>query len=229
MAKVVLPKLNQTGANLWSSVQANDEALQTVLNAEITNENLSGAAGITNANLAGEITRAKLAAESKPVTWYAPKIIATEESRENAAYGTLTTKDEITGVVLPENGLIVVGYVSLVKNSVESAGRVAIFLGANQLKVPAGASPPIVQETALQSTGLNAVATNGAGLNRSANGAQAFVTTGMTVGAENSGNSAGLVAIWAAAGTYAVSIQYKASSGTITSKERRLWVYTLGF
>lgn len=52
MAKIVLPKLSQTGANLWSSVQANDEAIQAVVNSELSNENLSGAAGITDANIA---------------------------------------------------------------------------------------------------------------------------------------------------------------------------------
>lgn len=219
MTKVVLPRLNQTGVNEWADVQTNDEALATVINGEIANENLSGTAGITRANLA---------VESKPVTWYTPKVIATEESRTNVAYGTLTTADEITGVVLPENGLIMVGYMALVKNSVESAGRVAIFLGANQLKTTAGASPPIVQETNLSNVGFNGVGTNGTGLGHGSNAAQAFVTTGMSVGGETAGSS-GLVAIFAAAGTYTVSVQYKASSGSITAKERKLWVYTLGF
>lgn len=52
MTKVVLPRLNQTGVNEWADVQTNDEAIATVVNSEITNENLSGAAGITDANIA---------------------------------------------------------------------------------------------------------------------------------------------------------------------------------
>ena len=35
--------------------------------------------------------------------------------------------------------------------------------------------------------------------------------------------------IFAAAGTYDVSVQFKATSGSVTAKERKLWVWTLGF
>jgi hypothetical protein len=52
VTKVVLPRLNQTGANEWADVQTNDEAITQVVNGELTSENLSGAAGITDANLA---------------------------------------------------------------------------------------------------------------------------------------------------------------------------------
>lgn len=33
---------------------------------------------------------------------------------------------------------------------------------------------------------------------------------------------------FAAAGTYNISVQYKATSGSITAKERKLWVAVLG-
>lgn len=55
MTKVVLPRLNQTGANEWADVQTNDEAITQVVNGELANENLSGAAGITAANLVATI------------------------------------------------------------------------------------------------------------------------------------------------------------------------------
>src|SRR4051812_26149246 len=45
-------------------------------------------------------------------------IIATEESRTNVAYGKLPTPDQVSGVVLPPNGLIVVVYQALWKSSV---------------------------------------------------------------------------------------------------------------
>jgi hypothetical protein len=52
VTKVVLPRLNQTGANEWADVQTNDEAITQVVNGELNNENLSGSAGIIDANLA---------------------------------------------------------------------------------------------------------------------------------------------------------------------------------
>jgi hypothetical protein len=39
----------------------------------------------------------------------------------------------------------------------------------------------------------------------------------------------GICSVFAAAGTYAVSVQFLASSGTVTVKNRRLWVWTQGF
>src|ERR1041385_3335738 len=83
-----------------------DPKLKTGL--ETFNNLLEGSNKIPGTSLAAaaEITRGQLKAESKPFTWYEPKIIATEQTRENVAFGTLTTPDEITGVVLPTNGLI---------------------------------------------------------------------------------------------------------------------------
>jgi hypothetical protein len=40
MTQVVLPRLNQTGANEWSDVQSNDEALQKVVNGELESDNI---------------------------------------------------------------------------------------------------------------------------------------------------------------------------------------------
>lgn len=171
--------------------------------------------------VAESIKNAQLAAEAKPFDWYTPKIIATEQTRESATFGTLTTPDEITGVVLPENGLIVVGYSAKVKSSVASEGRVAVFLGANQLRN----SLSSVQENSTSGTGYNTMGTSQAGISGQA-GTEAFVTTGQIVGAGS--NSGGPTFIFAAAGTYTVSIQYKAVSGSITAKERKLWVGVMG-
>lgn len=44
-----------------------------------------------------------------------------------------------------------------------------------------------------------------------------------------SANQFGFVVLFAAAGTYDVSVQFKSSSGTVTAKERKLWVWTMGF
>lgn len=203
---------------------------------KIPGTSLAAAAAISNAQLAGEIEGAKiknetikredLAPESKPVTWYAPKIIATEETRENVAYGTLTTKDEIASVILPENGLIVIGYQANVKSSVASAGRLAIFIGANQIKV-VGTTVPVVQEGGTGGGGFTQASTSANGLTVAGEGTS-FVTTGQVL-ASSLAQGGGFCYVYAAAGTYNISVQYKASSGNVTAKERKLWVYTLGF
>lgn len=169
------------------------------------------------------IGRAQLAAEGKPVTWYTPKVIATEESRTNVAYGTLTTPDEIKEVVMPANGLIAVAYQARCKSSVSEAGRVALFLGANQLL--AGG---LVQEVATE-VSFNRIGTNPGGLLQVEG--EAFGATGETISRRpgTAGAVGGLCFIQAAAGTYNISIQCKATSGSVTAKERTLRVMVFGY
>lgn len=179
----------------------------------------------SNFSASAGITASQLASAAKPVTWYTPKVIATEESRTNTAYGTLTTADEITGVVLPENGLIVIGFAALVKSSVSGAGRIALFIGGNQLKT-VGTTAPEVQEVTTSEAVFSTVLSTGVGLQQTIKG-NSFVTTGQSIGSGT--NSGGFCPVFAAAGTYAISVQYKATSGSVTAKERKLWVAVLGF
>jgi hypothetical protein len=171
-------------------------------------------------------------------------IIATEESRANTAYGLLTTPDRVSGIVLPADGLICVAYHALWKESVDLAARAAIFVGANQLKQRAVNGPPTAQEAVLNaSSGLNFYTTLTSvpiGLNGNVSTAAltsdaSVVTTGMSVAGGDT-NAATLDAagggpcyIFAAAGTYDISVQFKASSGSVTVKDRKLWVWTMGF
>jgi len=216
MTNIILPRENQTGVNEWSDVEANDKAIQAVVNGELDTANLKAAAGIT---------RAQLAAEAKAFTWYTPKVIATEETRSSTSFGTLTTADSIAGVVMPENGLMAIGYSGFMKSSVASAGRVAIFLGANQLKKVVN-SEFQVQEVSTNGTGFGYVTTMDEGLFRTGEThASPLPTTGVVLGAQSYG---GMTYVQAAAGTYTISIQYKATSGTVTAKERKLWVVTMG-
>jgi hypothetical protein len=174
----------------------------------------------TSLAAAAGITAAQLASAAKPVTGYTAKAIATEQTRESATFGKLTTADEITGVVVPENGILMVGFAGLVKSSVAAAGRVAVFLEANQLKRSGS-----VQEVATSGTAFFRIVSEPAGLKLSGEGA--FGTTGETLGgAEGIG---GFILIpFIAAGTYAVSIQFKATSGSVTAKERKLWAEVHG-
>ncbi len=58
--------------------------------------------------------------------------IPAEETRENVAFGTMGTPDEVT-VLVPENGLVVVRYQALWREGVGGKARAAIFIGGSQL------------------------------------------------------------------------------------------------
>lgn len=201
---VILPKPeNESGTNEWADVFANDKALKEAV----------------------ETLQTEFAAANNPVTWYTPKVIATEESRTNTSFGTLTTADEIKSVVLAENGLILISYTAIIKSSVSGAGGVAIFIGSNQLKSPGIVAAPEVQEASTTGTSSTMFISRGGGLVNLEAGTS-YVTTGMTLGA--AGTSSGLCPVFAAAGTYDISVKYKATSGSVTAKERKLWVETRG-
>lgn len=175
-------------------------------------------------------------------------IIATEESRTNTAYGTLATPDSVT-VTMPTDGLIFVACQAMWKESVSGGAKAAIFLGANQLKGASiqfgGLAPtPVVQAA----EGVQATNTAGSpatnlyryfssspiGLVRGTAGTSDLdytgdVTTGQAVFSTTTSGGSGVAVIFAAAGSYAVSLQYAATSGSVTVKNRKLWVWTMGF
>jgi hypothetical protein len=154
-------------------------------------------------------------------------IIATEEARTDTAYGLMTTPDRVSGIVLPTDGVLLVTYHAMWKNSVGSAGRAAVFLGANQAKYGAsnGGAPAVAEATGHGATGYDWLATVSTGpvlgTVNSANAVTGGITTGMSM--------IGTAALFAAAGTYDVSVQFKATSGSVTVKERRLYVAAVGY
>jgi hypothetical protein len=182
-------------------------------------------------------------------------IIAATESRTNVAYGTLTTPDQVSGIVLPTNGKIRIAYQATWQESVAGAARAAIFIGAVQQKVAMDTAPGAVaaltngvsanidQPLFTTATGLASEAAGGLG--PSAYGGD--VTTGQAIGFGSTGNVrigqefngvpystfagplGGPVEIFAVAGTYIISVQFKASSGSVTAKNRKLWVETVGY
>jgi hypothetical protein len=158
-------------------------------------------------------------------------IIATNQSTTSAVYTTLTTPDQVAGIVVPTDGVLFVLYHALWASSVGSAANAAVFIGANQLKVEFNnfAVPTLQEATSGTNAGVNAtlgsssvgiVSTQNTGVN------QSDVTTGQVIGNHDFG---GPIAIKVAAGTYTVSVQFKVSSGNVAVQNRNLWVYTLGF
>lgn len=154
-------------------------------------------------------------------TWYKPLVIAKEESLVSATYGTLATPDEIKEVKVPENGIVLIGYSAKFKSSVSGAGAAAIFLNANQLKEYT--TEPKDAATGTTATTFRNLTSSWRGLSTASAGEAtgADVTTGQLIGSSLIG---GLAAVFLAAGTYTVSVRFKASSGSVSAKERRLWV-----
>lgn len=152
-----------------------------------------------------------LAGRQQALTWYEPKVITTEQSTSSTTFTTLSTADEVTGVVVPTNGIMVIRYVAQVKNSVANAGEMAPFIGATQI--------PSVGAIGFSSANtFFRVRTTGSGMASEAS--TPTVTTGKIV--------AGMEIGELAAGTYSVSVRYRASSGTFSAKERILWVEVYG-
>jgi hypothetical protein len=162
--------------------------------------------------------------------------IATEQSRENTAYGVLATPDEVT-VELPANGLIVVGYQATWQTSVAGAARAALFLNGVQVQIArSGNGSPVAAETNVETAGAvgHFVVLSSAGNGLVSLGAEAYigaytgdVTTGQILSAVI--QDGGPCCIFAAAGTYKVSVQFKATSGRVTAKNRKLWVKAEAF
>lgn len=190
------------------------------------------------------------------VTRRGKAIIATEESRTNTGYGLMPTPDQVT-VSLPTDGLIFIAYQGMWKSSVAGAGKAAIFIGSNQLRMQSSSVLGVTTTPAVQEVGLSAassddkyvpMATTSGGLalaHNNAASAVSDVTTGQIVGLighvsytpmSNVGGTdvisfgiGGPCFVFASAGTYAVSVQHKSTSGSVTVKERKLWVWTVGF
>jgi hypothetical protein len=163
-------------------------------------------------------------------------IIATEESRSNTAYGLLTTPDRVSSIVLPTDGLIVVGYQAQWKNSVGGAGRAAIHLGSNAVVAATfGSTSPLA--TVAEATGptnadtYKSLSSYQGGVTSHSTGSAytGDVTTGQVLGSGGSQGYYGACVIFAATGTYDVSVQFKSASGNVTVKERKLWVWSIGF
>lgn len=244
MTTLVYPNTLVPGAaENVSDLNANLNAIAAVVNGNIDGTNNIANAGVTANNLSTALAQ-MLGVTNVANTGRGKTIIATAESRTNTAYGTLTTADQVTGIVLPTAGLIFVAYMAMWQESVDGAARAAIFVGANQLKIAGGSSAaPFVQEARNPGgAGINKPLSTGpqgleGALSASATAYTGHVTTGQAVGVLDEGGTLdgtvgfgfGPCTIFAAAGTYTISVQYKASSGSVTASNRNLWVWTQSF
>jgi hypothetical protein len=176
-------------------------------------------------------------------------IIAGEGTRTSSSFGALDGgaapgPDQIQNIVLPTDGLIRIAYHALWKDAAGGTRRAAIFIGANQLKRATANAAPSVYEVAPTGGGVSQYSTlsttpDGMSGGYSPTGAaeSGAITTGQILaatGQEDGGGDirpqGGWLTVFAAAGTYDVSVQFRGSATfALTVKERKLWVEAVGF
>lgn len=241
MTTLVYPTTLVAGANEnVNDLNSNLNAITAVVNGAIDSSNIANA-GVSANNLSTALAQF-LGITNVANTGRGASIIATTESRTNVAFGTLTTPDQVTGIVLPANGLICVLYQATWQESVSAAASAGIFVGATQAKravadnVAPQASIPVLGGTVATDTPLVTMPNGLTSFPMTAGAYTGDVTTGQIAGYSSEANldyptlsAAGPCYIFAAAGTYTISIQFKASSGSVTAKNRKLWVWTTGF
>lgn len=186
-------------------------------------------------------------------------IISTSQTTTSTSFTTLSTPDQVTGITVGTGGLLAVQYQALWAMS-SGLSQAAIFIGSNQLKVQAylgGTRGPALQAAGCSAPGnFNMPLFTFSGglasvLDTGSASYSADVTTGQAVGfATTAPATAAIESVlgttyvnsqapvgggWCLidnlpAGTYAVSVQFKANSGdTITALNRRLRVMALSF
>ncbi len=168
--------------------------------------------------------------------------VPASETRNNTTYGVMPTPDQVTNIVMGTSGIIRVWYQALWAEAVSGAARAAIFIGPTQLQVAVPGSIPANSECgtlASSTTGIYGVlATTNLGIgSTSTQGVGttlADVTTGQVFGASTAPNLTvggvaansvwGACSIFAAPGTYTVSVQFRSTSGLVYVSNRRLYV-----
>lgn len=170
----------------------------------------------------------------------AMSIIATAQSRENAAFGVLGTADEVD-FTLDKASFIDILFYGEVKQSVTEAARAALFVDGTQaqaINTANGAFATGPAETPRWTTiaGFMAIMTDGPGINvvGSAASPPEGLANGCIIGAAASNptpaefssvrKGATGVRMWATAGEHTISVRYKASSGKIEARNRVLAV-----
>jgi hypothetical protein len=166
---------------------------------------------------------------------FGASLIATEQETASTSYTTLPTADEVT-LILPEKGLIAIALQATWQSS--ATGRGALFLNENELlratqnNSPESASYAAPSEAkankwaSLYTTPFGLATTEPAGT-----GYTGDVTTGQIIGGQGGEyhNSGGPVYVFAAAGTYKISLRVKAegASAKLKVKNRRLYAWII--
>lgn len=170
-------------------------------------------------------------------------IIAAESSfLAGVNYATMPVPDVVEDVVLPADGLLTIGYHGMWK--APYGAQVTLFLNETEVVMDSGARlRGVYAERADRAGVYMPLATSTSGLlNSTPEGTVDYqdpVSTGQVVGLVGWGTSGsagierhgGMTSVFAAAGTYDVSVRYASlmTPGTIYAKQRKLWVEARGF
>lgn len=239
-----------TGGIATGAITGAKIATNAVTASHITDGTITGVKLVTNTITGDKFATADLQklGLSDSVVRRGKSIITGVGTRTNTAYGALDAgaapgPDRVQNVVLPTDGLLFVAYQATWQETNVGAARAAIFVGSNQVQVATGTEAgTYVQETTTPAVAANQdhpLATSSRGLiSPGAGGSSAYtgdVATGQLIGmAQDSSTLNGFVGgpcvMFAAGGVpYDVSVQFRATSGTVTVKNRKLWVWTMGF
>ncbi len=198
------------------------DSIQTDLGDQIASIAVAG-----GYNSTGEVRRGKF-------------IQAATGTRTNVAYGALSNgPDQVASVILPTDGLLVIRYHAVWQESVENAARASIFIGANEVKHIDAAAVAFYDRSAGHGAdggnhdGILGTYSGGLASGIAYTGSPATypgdITTGQVFSTylsntASSTSDSSPLEVFAAAGTYTISVQFKASSGTVSVKNRKLFV-----
>lgn len=163
-------------------------------------------------------------------------VITGTDTITSSSYAVMTTPDQVSSIFLPTDGLLVIA-ASMIWGAASSATPfAALFIGSNQLKIPiTGAAPAVQEVSSINGTNFQALSTSPTGLITTNFGASIDkgINTILAIAAKDAPQGTpkwgGFTIVEAASGTYDISVRFKAATGTVSAKQRSLYVYSIGF
>lgn len=240
LLSIVLPTIGQPDSTEDPKIVNAYTAISTWANGNIDASNMTAAgAQAVGANQSAQTVKGS-------------SIVATTQTTTSTSFTTLGTPDQVSSVVLATAGLLRIWYQATWVTSSNGTAQAAIFVGSNQLKVNNNLGVATATTSAFQTSTANQIVSSYPGGLISTNAAAGSdVTTGEAIGVlygtgSDNGNiifngsqyaiqsgvnayNGGPCDIFAAAGTYTISVQFLISTGTLTVSNRRLYVQAISF
>lgn len=145
--------------------------------------------------------------------------IATSQTRTSTAYGFLGTPDRVQGIDAPDGGLILIQFSCEWSQTVASAAAATLLVGSTGVGSTAGASASLALKP--MGTGISSGGVAGLIDQPIIGNNLAYI---LAVPIDSLGIGGAI-----APGTYDVGVQFKATSGDVTARNRLLRVWTREF
>jgi hypothetical protein len=166
------------------------------------------------------------------VPQFASKVIASEQSLTNKSeYTPMGTADEVTGLIVPENGVLLIAYLASIKSSSNEVNATAcLFIDGTALSIGGSGSIAAVSTKSTAFLALSSDALTGLAISDLSRGTFASKPAQLVSSSAVAGTGgAGLAAVvFKEAGTHTVLVQFKCATATVTVKERRLAAWVMG-